>query len=150
MGNTLILSSIYLILCVKAIEKILVPESVLRRIESLQETSLIEACGVLVGRLDDYGIARVTRMVPTENLLQSSTRFEIDPRELFEIFDGLEGEEEIVAVYHTHPTSAATPSRWDREYMEHATFLWIIAGVDTLAAYLWIDDRIEEVPIECR
>ena len=86
----------------KAIEKILVPESVLRRIESLQETSLIEACGVLVGRLDDYGIARVTRMVPTENLLQSSTRFEIDPCELFGLFDRLEGEEEIVAVYHTH------------------------------------------------
>ena len=112
----------------KAIEKILVPGNVLRQIKSLQETSRTEACGVLIGTLNDYGIARATRMVPTENLLQSSTRFEIDPRKLFEIFDGLRDEEDIIAVYHTHPATPAKPSQWDREYMEHATFVWIIAG----------------------
>jgi len=134
---------------VEAIEKILVPEHMLRQIRSLQDSSKIEACGVLIGTMNDYGTARVTRMVPTENLLRSPTRFEIDPRELFEIFDELNGAEDIIAVYHTHPTTPAIPSQWDREYMEHATFVWIIAGIDTLSAYLWRDDGIKEVTIEC-
>jgi proteasome lid subunit RPN8/RPN11 len=128
--------------------KISIPQNILKRLELIQETSDIEECGVLIGKIEKGDNVTVTRLCATKNLLPSQVSFEIDPQELFNIFNQLDNEEDIVAIYHTHPTSPAKPSAWDREYMEHATFIWVIAGIDTINAFLWEEGKIKKIEIE--
>ncbi len=39
--------------------------------------------------------------------------------------------------YHSHPNGAPAPSPRDVEGAGEAGFVWIIAGVDALGAYVW-------------
>lgn len=129
------------------VSKIFISQGILKRLEVLQETSSIEECGVLIGRVNEDGTVSVTREHPVKNIMPSQVSFEVDPQELFNIFNRLEGEEDIVAVYHTHPTTQARPSPWDREYMEHATFVWVIAGIDVINAFIFEEGRIKKIDI---
>ena len=68
-----------------------------------------EACGFLVGR---DGL--VARFVPSENILKSKTAYSVAPEFLFELFRQLRNSgEELLAVYHSHPNSAAVLSTKD-------------------------------------
>jgi proteasome lid subunit RPN8/RPN11 len=91
------------------VAKIFIPHGILKRLEFIQETSTIEECGVLIGTINKDNTARVTREFPAKNTMPSQVSFEIDPQELFNIFNELTDEEDIVAIYHTHPTSHARP-----------------------------------------
>jgi [CysO sulfur-carrier protein]-S-L-cysteine hydrolase len=78
-----------------------------------------ECCGLLAGRIEtnDSGpVGRVTRRFPLVNAAASARRFDSEPRSMFEAHkalrcDGLE----ILAIYHSHPTSAPIPSATDLE-----------------------------------
>jgi proteasome lid subunit RPN8/RPN11 len=65
-----------------------------------------EACGLLAFR---DGIAE--RYLPAENELASPYRFKLKPRDPNDFF--LEDEGYEVAVFHSHPTDSAVPSRTD-------------------------------------
>ena len=65
-----------------------------------------EACGLLAFR---DGIAE--RYLPAENELASPYRFRLKPRDPNDFF--LEDEGYVVAVFHSHPTDSAEPSRTD-------------------------------------
>jgi proteasome lid subunit RPN8/RPN11 len=74
-----------------------------------------ECCGLLAGRLDGE-IARVERRYPLVNAAGSPTEFESDPRSMLEAEkDRRRHGLEFLAVYHSHPSSDAIPSRKDRE-----------------------------------
>ncbi len=71
-----------------------------------------ECCGLLGGTAD----GRVMVRYPLVNAAASPTEFLSEPRSLFLAEkDRRRRGIEFLAVYHSHPTSAAEPSRKDRE-----------------------------------
>jgi proteasome lid subunit RPN8/RPN11 len=73
-----------------------------------------EACGVIVG---PAGSGQARRMKPMVNVAASPIFYEFHPQDLLALYRGLDdADEEIVVVYHSHPTSTAHPSSSDIAY----------------------------------
>jgi len=73
-----------------------------------------ECCGLLAGRTEAEGIARVLRRYPLVNALASPTRYESEAHGLLHAHvDARRNATEFLAVYHSHPTSPPIPSRTD-------------------------------------
>jgi [CysO sulfur-carrier protein]-S-L-cysteine hydrolase len=101
-----------------------------------------EACGLLVMR---DGVAH--RYVPGRNAAASPYRFEldVDPETWF-----LEDEGYELAVFHSHPSSPARPSRTDVENIglwEGKPYVILSADTGDLAAFTIEDGRITSVPL---
>lgn len=76
------------------------------------ETAPCEACGILAG----VGESRAESIYRLRNELESATRYNADPRDLIKAIVSMrEQGERMVAIYHSHPVSAAVPSRVDHE-----------------------------------
>jgi proteasome lid subunit RPN8/RPN11 len=70
-----------------------------------------ECCGLLAGR-----DGRVTHRYPLTNALASPVRYESEPRSMFAAFKDMRAQGiELLAIYHSHPTSDPIPSRTDLE-----------------------------------
>lgn len=109
--------------------------------KEMEESRPYEACGILVGRVQGDA-AVVEKTIPAYNIKKSRTRFEIDPAQLYSVWNESEGEgKEIVGIYHTHPYTSAMPSSWDREYMEANPVVWIICGADGVKGYIWDEEK---------
>ena len=73
----------------------------------------LECCGLLAGVLEG-DIARVARAYPLVNALASPVEYESDARSMLEAMrDVTRNDHDVLAVYHSHPTSAPLPSRKD-------------------------------------
>jgi len=76
-----------------------------------------ECCGLLAGRLPaEEGVVRVERVFPLVNAAASPVEYLSEPKSLLAAHlamrtTGLD----VVAVYHSHPTSPPIPSQKDRE-----------------------------------
>jgi len=105
-----------------------------------------EACGVLTGTVSG-STALVDKALPVTNVKRTRRSFELDPKEHYNAWNEAEKSgKEIVGIYHTHPVSSAVPSLWDRETMENAPSVWLIAGADGMRAYVW-EDGVRAVKI---
>ncbi|HEV2057896.1 MAG TPA: M67 family metallopeptidase [Solirubrobacteraceae bacterium] len=113
-----------------------------------------ECCGLIVGR---DGSATAAHAL--ENLAASPFRFDIDGRELikFAFADEEEGEDALVAIYHSHTRSEPYPSQTDVNFAAGWPGVeWLIVGVPSKAAdaepearsYLIEDGVIREVELE--
>lgn len=112
----------------------------------LEANKPYEACGVLIGTVDG-STALVEKAQPIANVKRTRRSFELDPKEHYNAWNEAEKSgKEIVGVYHTHPVSSAVPSLWDRETMENAPSVWLIAGADGMKAYVW-DEGVRPVRI---
>lgn len=70
-----------------------------------------EACGLLSG---DRNAGRATTFHPARNALSSGAAFEVHPEDLVHIVLGIERDgSHLVAIFHSHPRSAAVPSPTD-------------------------------------
>ncbi|MBA3383660.1 MAG: M67 family metallopeptidase [Actinobacteria bacterium] len=101
-----------------------------------------EACGIVVFK---DGVSQ--RYVPGRNRAASPYRFEleVDPETWF-----LEDEGYELAVFHSHPSSPARPSRTDVENIglwEGKPYLILSAGTGDLAAFTIEAGRIASVPL---
>jgi [CysO sulfur-carrier protein]-S-L-cysteine hydrolase len=101
-----------------------------------------EACGLVLVR---DGVAH--SYVPGRNAAGSPYRFEldVDPETWF-----LEDEGYELAVFHSHPSSPARPSRTDVENIglwEGKPYLILSAATGDLAAFTIEDRRITSVPL---
>ena len=73
----------------------------------------LECCGLLAGVIEE-GIGRVLRAYPLVNALASPVEYESDARSMLEAMRDLtRRNHDVLAVYHSHPTSAPLPSRKD-------------------------------------
>ncbi len=103
----------------------------------LEKNKPYEACGMLIGTMNG-STALVEKALPVTNVKRTRTSFELDPKEHYKAWNEAEKNgREIMGVYHTHPVSSAVPSLWDRETMENAPYVWVIAGADGMRAYVW-------------
>ena len=102
-----------------------------------------EACGLVVVR---DGVAE--RYVPGRNAAASPYRFELEvPPETWFLED--EGYE--LAVFHSHPSSPARPSRTDVENIglwAGKPYVILAAATGDLAAFTIQDGRITSVPVD--
>ena len=72
-----------------------------------------ECCGLLVGRIVDGDYFAEMRL-PLVNALQSPTRFESEPRSMMDAWKQIRASKlEVLAVYHSHPSSPPIPSLTD-------------------------------------
>src|SRR5215467_9809324 len=76
----------------------------------------IEACGLLLGTMDDAGNWRIDNAHPMRNIFDSPVYFEFAPEELLSADLAYSGR--IIGVYHSHPTGLAVASRTDQQNMK--------------------------------
>lgn len=68
-----------------------------------------EACGILAGK-----DGRVMRLYKSRNANRSPSSYALDPTQQYRIFKDIEDRGlELVGIYHSHPSSPATPSDID-------------------------------------
>ena len=122
------------------------PAAVRRALEEHSEAeSPNEACGLLVLR---DGTAE--RYIPGTNAAQSPYRFELvtEPENWFLEDDGFE-----LAVFHSHVSAPARPSRTDVENIglwEGKPYLILSLGSGELAAFTIEGGRISPLPLTSR
>ncbi|GAC1398660.1 MAG: hypothetical protein NVS4B12_03440 [Ktedonobacteraceae bacterium] len=109
--------------------------------------STIEACGVLLGTINEQGNWHVEAAYPLRNIFASPVYFEFAPEDLLMV--EMEHPDRIVGVYHSHPTGFAEASSTDRENMkrvnteQHIPWVWcIIRGPFTEASAQEREGRI--------
>jgi proteasome lid subunit RPN8/RPN11 len=73
-----------------------------------------ECCGLLGGKIDAAGTAVVERHYPLVNEAASPVRYGCEGKSLFDAHKDMRNNKlEILAVYHSHPTSDPIPSKTD-------------------------------------
>jgi [CysO sulfur-carrier protein]-S-L-cysteine hydrolase len=124
---------------------VVVPQEIRRQLE---EHAAIEApneaCGLIALR---DGVAE--RYLPGTNGAASPYRFELVPGDPLDFF--LEDEGYELAVFHSHPTASARPSRTDVENVGLWTgrpYLILSQQTGELAAWRIADGRLEELELE--
>jgi proteasome lid subunit RPN8/RPN11 len=100
----------------------------------------LECCGLLAGKIEgQYGeVARLYRLV---NELASPVEYRSSPRSMFDACRDLSGHGwDVLAVYHSHPTTAPIPSAKDRatNYSEDVINLIISLAEPIRVAAWWL------------
>lgn len=99
-----------------------------------------EGCGLLAG----VG-GRVTAVYPIPNKLASPVAFEMEPAAQVEAMLAMERQGwDLLAIYHSHPTSPAYPSPTDIAYAVNypETGLLIVSLLDDHAAFFWVQNGV--------
>ena len=110
----------------------------------------IEACGLIFGEANKEK-AIVRKVVYVHNMLESSTKFQVDPEEFVTHLAEAEKEDlQLIGFFHSHPT-APHPSMTDIRYMK----LWpeniwlIISTIDySMGAYQIFNNVLMKVDIK--
>jgi [CysO sulfur-carrier protein]-S-L-cysteine hydrolase len=76
-----------------------------------------ECCGLFAGRIGaDGALGEVTQRYPLINELKSPSEFVSEPRSMFAAVKEMRRHGiEVLAIYHSHPSSEPVPSRRDLE-----------------------------------
>ena len=107
--------------------------------EDVCQRGHVEACGLLLGTIDERGSWQVERVHPMRNIYNSPVYFEFAPEDLLSA--ELDHPGQIVGVYHSHPTGLATASSTDRDNMQrvnseqHIPWIWLIISGPFDAAF---------------
>lgn len=108
-----------------------------------------EVCG-LISSLNDIPL----RSYPIENIADiPESFFNLEPKQQIQAMAQMRDQgEQLFAIYHSHPSSAAIPSRTDIELASYPEALTIIItlktkGVLELRAYRITNNQFSEVPL---
>jgi len=115
----------------------------------------LECCGLLAGTLLPTGahggdaVARVLGRYPLRNTAASGVLFQADPLTVRAVLRDMDCREwRLLGVYHSHPTSAAVPSKTDLELHFDpevmALILSLAAAEPVLRAWWLHGDRFHE------
>ncbi|MCL4458905.1 MAG: M67 family metallopeptidase [Chloroflexi bacterium] len=104
-----------------------------------------EACGILAGRA-----SQVLRLYRAANAAHSQVRYTMEPQEQLRLMQEIDDQEwEILAIYHSHPASAAYPSATDVELAFYPDSLYLIISLQhpewpEVRGFRIVDGHIEE------
>jgi proteasome lid subunit RPN8/RPN11 len=106
-----------------------------------------EAVAFLLGRRKEDEV-EVLEIRLVRNVLRSSTRFHVSPKELYKVYtDAEEKGLEVIGIFHSHPTSSS-PSPTDLRYMKLNPVVWLILStIDWDMRAFKLDERVKEVEI---
>ena len=92
----------------------------------------LECCGLLAGVIREDGVGEARLRYPLLNAAASPTEFESDPRSHFSAEKDIRRQGmEVLAVYHSHPTSEPLPSRKDLEWNYSPNVVNLIVSLTT-------------------
>ncbi len=109
-----------------------------------------EACGIIAG----LGGEGATRFYTARNELQSETRYNIDPEDLYKIFMDLEEKDlDVWGIFHSHPATPAYPSATDLKQSYYPDAYYLILSFmnpekPDLRAFKIDGDEVEEVGVK--
>jgi [CysO sulfur-carrier protein]-S-L-cysteine hydrolase len=92
----------------------------------------IEACGLLIGTIDQAGNWHVEEVHPLRNIFDSPVYFEFAPEDLLAADLAYPGR--VIGAYHSHPTGLSVASRTDHQNMkrinaeEQIPWVWLIVS----------------------
>ena len=91
--------------------------------EHVSSEDPLEACGMIGG--EDW---KSQEVFPARNVLQSATRYQIEPHRQIEVFNLLDERGwELISIYHSHPNGPSSPSLTDvseATYPESVYLIW--------------------------
>ena len=107
----------------------------------------LECCGFLAGRLVGE-VGEVSRCLPLVNELASPRAFRTEPKSVLQAFKLLRAEGlELLAIYHSHPSSPPIPSQQDLAQNTYGEGIpWVILGEGKILA--WSLRESEYSPVE--
>lgn len=113
-------------------------------VEHARRAAPLECCGLLAGRIAD-GVSTVSARFEIGNDAASATEYETNPRDLFTAFRAMrELGLELLAIYHSHPTSAPVPSRRDLDrntYGDSVVHLIVgLGGAEPEVRAWWLEE----------
>lgn len=96
--------------------RLVVPDLVLEElIGHARDRTPFECCGLLAGHIT-HEVATVSARYAISNDAASATRYATNPRDMLAAFHAIRANgTELLAIYHSHPTSAPVPSARDLE-----------------------------------
>jgi len=94
-----------------------IPQNIVNQmVDQATRENPLECCGFLAGLLMEKEKALVKGIFPLFNAARSPVLFDADPKDLFSATRAIDREGwEILAIYHSHPTSLPIPSKTDLE-----------------------------------
>lgn len=100
--------------------RLIIPPALLQAVIAQARAELPnECCGLLAGHLQD-SVGTVTKRLPLVNLSASPREFSSEPHSMLQAEKAMRTEKlELLAIYHSHPTSPALPSQTDLERNVH-------------------------------
>lgn len=119
-----------------------------RILEHCLEEKPFEACGILTGRG-----GQVVHAYATDNIRRSPIFYEVDPDQQELVLRTMEERgEELVAIYHSHPTAAALPSSNDIKlavyYPDAIRVIVSLAGPAVVKAFLIQNGKVSDVQLD--
>lgn len=108
--------------------RLVVPELLLAEVvRHARAASPLECCGLLAGSPDGTAGTRY----PITNAAHSATAYETEPRDMLLAFRDMRARGiELLAIYHSHPTSEAVPSGRDLAHNTYGeTVVHLIVGL---------------------
>jgi [CysO sulfur-carrier protein]-S-L-cysteine hydrolase len=117
-------------------------------IKQAQDELPNEACGYLIGKNDE-----ITQQYPLTNVDHSPDHFAFDPSEQFQVLRLARSQDlDIIANYHSHPSTPARPSQEDIRLAYDPNILYFILSLATtppvLKAFRIRDSQVSEVSLE--
>jgi proteasome lid subunit RPN8/RPN11 len=113
-------------------------------LSDIYSRNTIEACGVLLGTVDEQGNWHVEEAHPLRNVFNSPVYFEFDPQDLLLIDLNYPGQ--MIGVYHSHPTGFPIASDTDRQNMQRVNreqripWVWLIVSGPFNEHNAWLSD----------
>jgi proteasome lid subunit RPN8/RPN11 len=116
-------------------------------VEHCKEEKPLEACGILSGAGN-----RVSRGYPMSNVQRSPVRYLMDPEEQYRVMGEIwAAKEELVAIYHSHPTARAYPSNTDISLAYYPEAFYVIVSLRNtrpeVRAFRIVDGQVSEASI---
>ena len=116
-------------------------------IQHCEKAGSSESCAMLLGKHNDqqWNVKEVflTRNAHTD----SETSFIITPEELLHGYQLAEKKQlELVGIFHSHPSTAASPSNFDKKFMKiNGDVPWIIfSGLDADLKAFMLEENMED------
>lgn len=105
-----------------------IPAAILKQmVEHCQREAPLECCGILGGQPP-----RVSSLHILRNTLASETRYNADPADILDTVRTLRSRgHQFLAIYHSHPSCPATPSRTDLKDNYYGDVPRIIVSLQT-------------------
>ena len=114
-----------------------------------QAEAPMECCGLLAGRN-----GMVEKIYTMTNTHHSPVNYMIDPKEQFTAFKEMRAKEiEMLAIYHSHPHTAAYPSATDVRLAYYPDAVYVIISLQNrtrpvVNAYRIVENKITQEPFE--
>jgi proteasome lid subunit RPN8/RPN11 len=118
-------------------------------LEQSRTEAPIEACGILAGRN-----GKVKKLYKMTNADKSNVHFTMKPKEQFKVVKDIRSEGfEMLAIYHSHPESAARPSAKDIQLALTPDVTYVIVSLQNsnrpvVRGFNIENSDITEVPVE--